>query len=58
VDEQKSAVLLARWQEGDSAAAELIFERYVRRLVGLAKTRLSSKMQRRVDAEDVVQSAG
>ncbi|MAR10709.1 MAG: hypothetical protein CL681_12120 [Blastopirellula sp.] len=49
--------LLARWKEGDEDAAEEIFERYLHRLAALARKRLSQKMQQRVDAEDVVQSA-
>ena len=54
--DQKSVVLLNRWKKGDESAAEEIFNRYMGRLAGLARSRLSEKMQRRVDAEDVVQS--
>ena len=52
-----SARLLQDWRNGDEGAASRLFERYVERLIGLARSRLSSRMQRRVDAEDVVQSA-
>lgn len=55
--DQESINLLARWQSGDEDAAEQIFERYVKRLIGLARTKLSGKMQRRVQPEDIVQSA-
>jgi RNA polymerase sigma-70 factor, ECF subfamily len=55
--DDESIVLLERWKAGDEAAAEEIFSRYMQRLAGLAKNRLSEKMQRRVDPEDVVQSA-
>ena len=54
---EDSVELLARWREGDELAATKLFERYVNRLVGLAKSRLSERMQRRVEPEDVVQSA-
>ena len=53
---EDSINLLARWKDGDESAAAELFERYVHRLVGLARTRLSDRMQRRVEPEDVVQS--
>ena len=53
----ESIQLLARWKAGDEAAATEIFDRYVQRLAGLARSRLSEKLRRRVDAEDVVQEA-
>lgn len=49
--------LLARYQSGDEQAAEELFSKYMRRLIGLANSRLSAKMARRIDPEDVVQSA-
>lgn len=55
-NDDESIQLLARWKAGDDAAAEEIFGRYLHRLAGLARKRLSEKMQRRVDPEDVVQS--
>ncbi|WP_145387524.1 RNA polymerase sigma factor [Stieleria neptunia] len=55
-DDPESMVLLDRWKAGDESAAEEIFTRYMNRLAGLARSRLSEKMQRRVDAEDVIQS--
>lgn len=54
--DSESLVLLNRWKAGDRQAAEEIFTRYVQRLTALARMRLSERMQRRVDADDVVQS--
>lgn len=56
-DEEQSINLLQRYRDGDETAATEIFERYVNRLCALARTRLSNRMKRRVEAEDVVQSA-
>jgi RNA polymerase sigma-70 factor (ECF subfamily) len=55
--DDRSAELVARWREGDGRAAEQLFESYAGRLVALARSRLSEKLARRLDAEDVVQSA-
>jgi RNA polymerase sigma factor (sigma-70 family) len=52
-----SAELLNRFQEGDPGAADEIFHRYVDRLTRLARARLSPKLARRTDPEDVVLSA-
>lgn len=54
--DEESAALLAQWQSGNEQAATEIFERYVRRLTGLARTHMSEKLQRRLDADDVIQS--
>jgi RNA polymerase sigma factor (sigma-70 family) len=51
-----SGDLVARWREGDQQAAEELFRRYADRLIGLARSRLSAKLARRIDPEDVVQS--
>jgi RNA polymerase sigma factor (sigma-70 family) len=51
------AGLLARWNAGDETAATAIFDRYVLRLTALARSRLSERLSRRIDADDVVQSA-
>ncbi len=51
-----SAQLLIRWREGDQAAADALFRRYAERLIGLVRLRLSEKLARRVDPEDIVQS--
>ena len=55
--EQDSAVLLDRFCRGDEAAADELYRRYAARLLALARTRLSGKLTRRVNAEDVLQSA-
>lgn len=54
---QDASYLLRRTKAGDDEAAAELFGRFVDRLVGLAKSRLSPKLARRVDPEDVVQSA-
>lgn len=54
--DELSAKLLARWRDGDEAAAEALFRRYAERLIGLVRVRLSEKLARRVDPEDVIQS--
>jgi RNA polymerase sigma factor (sigma-70 family) len=48
---------LVRWRHGDEEAATLLFLRYYRRLTLLARSRLSRSMRRRIDPQDVVQSA-
>jgi len=53
----ESMLLLDRYQAGDSEAAAELFDRYVARLIALARSRLSRGMRRRVDPEDVVHSA-
>lgn len=52
-----SQQLLQLYQAGQSEAATAIFDRYVTRLIALARTKIGQKLKRRVDAEDVVQSA-
>lgn len=47
---------LGRLRAGDQDAARELFERFVERLTALAGTRLSARMRRKVDPEDVVQS--
>ena len=49
--------LLDRVHRGDERAVEELLDRYVSRLIGLARSRLPSKLARRLDPEDVVQSA-
>jgi DNA-directed RNA polymerase specialized sigma24 family protein len=52
---------ITRWlgplQEGDPAAARELWERYFRRLVGLARQKLCSAPRRAADEEDVALSA-
>jgi RNA polymerase sigma-70 factor (ECF subfamily) len=57
MSDETSVDLLRKWKAGDESAAARLFERYVNRLVRLARSRLSGKMKRRVEAEDIVQSA-
>jgi DNA-directed RNA polymerase specialized sigma24 family protein len=52
-----SAQLLEQFNAGQSSAARAIFDRYVARLIALVGARLAPGMRRRVDPEDVVQSA-
>ncbi|QDU49458.1 protein kinase domain-containing protein [Gimesia panareensis] len=52
-----SQQLLQMYQAGRNEAATVIFDRYVARLTALAHSRIGSKLRRRVDAEDIVQSA-
>jgi RNA polymerase sigma factor (sigma-70 family) len=55
-DIDESRVLVARCRAGDAEAARLLFQRYVDRLVAVARRRLSQPMNSRVDPEDIVQS--
>jgi DNA-directed RNA polymerase specialized sigma24 family protein len=52
---------VTRWlgplRAGDPAAAQQLWERYVRRLVGLARTKLQGAPRRGADEEDVALSA-
>lgn len=51
-----SFVLLERYRQGDDAAAEELFSRYFQRLTLLARSRLSPRLARRTDPEDIVLS--
>jgi RNA polymerase sigma factor (sigma-70 family) len=51
-----SFVLLERYRQGDDTAAEALFSRYFQRLTMLARSRLSLRLARRTDPEDVVLS--
>jgi len=57
MSDPKSHELLDQFLAGNSEAAAAIFDRYVERLLALARTRIGAKLRRRVDPEDVVQSA-
>src|SRR5262245_46342185 len=52
-----SRELLQRVEAGDSEAAAAVFDRYIERLLALARARINAQLRRRVDADDVVQSA-
>lgn len=49
--------LLNAWQAGNEQAASVLVRRYMLRLKALARNRLSRKLARRVDPEDIVLSA-
>ena len=49
--------LVELWRQGDQDAARTIVDRYVDRLVTLARRRISQRLASRVDPEDIVQSA-
>jgi RNA polymerase sigma-70 factor (ECF subfamily) len=51
------ADFLTRLRSRDGDAARQVFERFSRRLVGLARKRVADHLRHRVDPEDVVQSA-
>jgi RNA polymerase sigma factor (sigma-70 family) len=51
-----SLVLLERLRRGDELAAEALFSRYFKRLTALARSRLSHRLARRTDPEDIVMS--
>lgn len=55
-EERTDKSLLHLWRGGDEQAAQQLFNRYVERLVALARRRISERLAGRVDAEDVVQS--
>lgn len=52
-----SQQLLRDYQTGKPAAAREIYERYAVRLIAVARAMLASSLRRRIDPEDVVQSA-
>jgi RNA polymerase sigma-70 factor (ECF subfamily) len=49
--------LAARLRAGDPEAAQLLFQRYAGRLIGLARKHLDTVIRQKVDPEEVVQSA-
>src|SRR5262245_17475485 len=51
------ASLARRLAAGDPTAADAVFDRFVARLVALARSRLDPRLANRIDPEDVVQSA-
>lgn len=55
-DPLQSRELVAQWRAGNQEAARQLFDRYVDRLVALARRRIGPRLARRVDPEDVVQS--
>src|SRR5262245_61942026 len=57
VDAETFSPLMARLRSGEDAAAREVFERFAGRLVALARGRFNRLLARKVDPEDVVQSA-
>ena len=56
MDEQ-TVHLVQQCRHGDQAASRELFDKYVARLISVVHRRMSGRLTRRVDAEDVVQSA-
>ena len=56
-DNPEENALVELWRQGDENAARAIVDRYVDRLMTLARRRLSQRLASRVDPEDIVQSA-
>jgi RNA polymerase sigma-70 factor (ECF subfamily) len=54
---ESSVELLARWRAGDQQAAAQLWRRYAERLIALVRSRLSARLSRHLDPEDLVQSA-
>ncbi len=54
--EDSFADLMVRLRGGDEAAAAKVFHRFTNRLIGLARLHLDSRVRRKVDPEDVLQS--
>lgn len=57
LEDSSNQELLTAWQSGSQAAAQVLVRRYMLRLTALARTHLSRRLSRRVDADDVVMSA-
>lgn len=49
--------LVAAWRSGEQRAATILVDRYLVRLTALVRARLSRRLARRVDPEDIVLSA-
>ena len=56
-EDETFAELMSRLAANDQDAATVVFRRFAERLIGLARTKLDPRVLRKVDAEDVVQSA-
>jgi RNA polymerase sigma-70 factor (ECF subfamily) len=50
------AELMTRLRSGDAAAAAVVFHRFARRLIGLARVHLDGRVRQKIDPEDVLQS--
>jgi RNA polymerase sigma-70 factor (ECF subfamily) len=56
IDPTPDEKLVEQCRTGNEAAASELFNRYVSRLMGVARNRLGERMNSRLDPEDVVQS--
>src|SRR5579884_576430 len=54
---RKDESLLDLWRAGSEEAARQLFERYTDRLIALARGHIDQRLARRVDPEDITQSA-
>lgn len=57
MDGHETRDIFDRFRSGDEDAARQVVDRYLTRLVALARSRLSEKLARKVDPDDIVQSA-
>ena len=57
LEDASNQELLAAWRDGNERAARVLVRRYMTRLTALARARLSRKLARRLDSEDIVMSA-
>ena len=57
MSDDDSGNLVAQWCQGNQQAAAELFQRYANQLIELARARLSARLNRRLDPEDVVLSA-
>lgn len=57
LEESSNRDLLDAWLAGNEAAARVLVDRYLVRLTALARARLSRRLARRLDPEDIVLSA-
>jgi RNA polymerase sigma-70 factor (ECF subfamily) len=55
--DERFSLLMVRLHSGEDAAAREVFERFAGRLVAMARGRFNRLLARKVDPEDVVQSA-
>lgn len=55
--ENSSRILANRLATGDPNSPQAVVDRYVGRLLALVRPRISDRLRRRIDAEDVAQSA-
>ena len=57
VEGHETRGVFERIQSGDEDAAREVFDRYLTRLVALARSRLSEKLARKVDADLIVMAS-